>query len=335
MKERKLLLALNDMDEDLLLDAIASESHQVRRIRPSVILIAAVLAGLLALSAGAAITEAGWYQLFFENESQQELTPGQIDVVQSSTTEYGQSITRDGYTITLESILADAGNCYMKVKITGPGGVPMDNEEGYGPRAPKSLEDLRIDFTTADGEPFKGLGSLTTLEDEDPNDNQVTLLYRYGVNQHTNTTFESERNWRLTIRDLAAWGGLGEEDIILVKGDVSFDITFDKLSADMLHFISEPVPYTFTLPGEAAKVEGSIIQCSLQPMSGSMTISGCQEAVDVLMLPVVMKDGTQVEMRAISWGNGSYRYTLKAPIDLDEMDHILLKNGRKLYPNAG
>ncbi len=334
MKALTLLLALNDMEDEFLLDALEERPRQTRKFRPGLLLIAAILGGLLAVSVGAAITEAGWFQQFFQVQTGQDLTQGQTGVILEGTKESGQSVTRDGYTIALDSVIADARHCYIKVRITAPQGVTLDNENGYGPRAPKSVEDLRIDFVNTDGKEFSGMGMLENLEDEDPKDGQVTLMYRYVVREDAQTTFETDRSWRLTIRDLAAWGDRGEEDTILVKGDVSFDIRFDKLSCGQLRFVSEPVPYSFTLPGGAGVAEGTITSCVLQPMSGSLQISGCDEAAGFNRLPVVMKDGTQVELCSNIWGNGSYTYTLKAPIDLEEVDHILLEDGRKLYPAA-
>ncbi len=333
MKEIKLLLALNDLEEELLLDALSETVKPVRKFRPGILLVAALLTALLGITAGAVLTEAGWFQQFFEQESHQELTQNQIAVVQASTTEFGQSITRDGYTFTLESLIADQRNCYIKLKITGPEGVAMNNEMGYGDKTPRGPEDLYDSFVPISGKKFSGVGSWQNLPDEDPNDNQVSILVRYALNSYAGYDFETEKQWRLLIRDFSAWGE--EEDVVLAKGDIWFDITFDEVNPAQLTFIYEPIPYTFTPMGEEASVEGTITSCTLRPMSGTLTISGCSEARGFNLLPVVMKDGTQVEMRSQIWGNGSYSYTLKAPVDLEEVDHILLNDGTKLYPRVG
>lgn len=330
MKELKLLLALNDMDDALLIDALAEKPQKVRKFRPSVILIAAVLVSLLAVSVGAAITEAGWFQNFFERESKQKLTPSQAAVVQASTKECGQSVTLDGYTLTLESVIADPNNCYMKLKITAPEGVVLDSEGGYGYWVPREPKELYPIFAPASGAEFSGCGSWQNLDDGNSRDNQVTILWRYMINASSQVNFETEKVWRLTIRNLSDWEI--PENTVLVEGDMCFDITFDKLSTVQLDFLQEPIPYTFTLPGFTGEAEGTITCCTLQPMSGKISISGCLDAVGFHEIPVVMKDGTQVEMQAHIFGDGIYSYTLKAPIDLEEVDHILLEDGTKLYP---
>ncbi len=335
MKELKLLQALNDLDDGLIMDALQEDPRPIRKFRPSLILAAAVIISVLTVSVGAVITEAGWFLGFFEEQSRQKLTQRQIAVVQASTSEIGEHVTLDGYTATLESVIADSHNCYIRLGITGPEGVAMDNEEGYGTYTPQSAEELVRMLAPVSGARCSGAGSWQNMEDENPNDNQVTILVRYAIDAVSEVNFETEKLWRLTIRNLSAWGKMGQEDILLVNGDMCFDITFDRLISTQLDFIREPVPYTFHLPGRTETVEGMILSCTLRPMSGEMVISGCDEAAGFLMIPVVMRDGSRVEMRCYSWGGGSYSFTLKAPIDPEDVDHILLEDGTKLYPVAG
>ncbi len=330
MKELKILLAMNDMEDALLMDALHEKPQQIRKLRPSVILVAALLASFMILSVGAAISEAGWFQFFFEQETGQALTPGQIATVQTSTKEFGQSVTRNGYTVTLDSVIADPNNCYIKLRIIGPEGTVLDNEMGYGGQTPRKPDELYKTFAPVSGAEFSGVGSWQHLPDENPKDNEIPILYRWTIHQPSQVNFETDNVWRLTIRDLAAWGT--EADTILAKGDICFDILFDKINPEQLLFVKEPVPYTFDLPGHLGTAEGAVIHCSIQSMGGSLVIQGCDEAAGFDILPVVMKDGSRVEMTSRIWGNGSYSYTLDLPIDLEEVDHILLDDGRKLFP---
>lgn len=184
MKEEKLLLALNDMEEEDLMDALSEHPYSAKRFRPGVILAAALLVGTLALSA-AAMSENGWFQLFFSREKGQALTQGQVALIQTSTKTYGQSVTKDGYTVTLESVIADPENCYMNLRITGPVGTCMNNEAGYGSRSPRSPKELYQPFAPVSGAVFSGVGSWQNLEDEDPDDNQVSILYAAGFRQRS------------------------------------------------------------------------------------------------------------------------------------------------------
>ncbi len=333
MKELNLLAALNDLDEDLLLEAITAPRR--RRFRPATALIAAALAGTLVMSVGAAVSGSGWFQTYFAKQSQQPLTPPQVAQVQASTQDLGQSLTLEGYTMTLESAIADPWNCYLKLTITGPQGTVMDNHQGYGMYNVPSPEDLYHVFAPVSGAEFSGVGVWENQPDDNPEDNQVSILYRYNLNRDSGVNFETDPLWRLTVRNLTAWGDRVEEDRLLAQGDFCFDITFDKLSPGEKIFIYQPLAYTFRSMGGGAPVEGAITSCVLRPMGGELTISGCAEAVGFNKLPVVMKDGTQVDLCSGTWGNGSYSYFLRAPIDLEEVDHILLPDGTKLYNRVG
>lgn len=119
---------------------------------------------------------------------------------------------------------------------------------------------------------------------------------------------------------------------MLAHGDICFDIVFDNLSLAQLDFVRQPIPYTFRLPGLTETANGFLTSCILRPLGAELTLSGCDEAVGFGILQVVMKDGSQAQLHANIFGNGSYSYTSVVPMDLEEVDYLLLENGTQLHP---
>lgn len=85
--------------------------------------------------------------------------------------ELGESITKNGWTMTLTDCAADDYTVYVGVTLTGPEGTVLDNEKGYlfedwfSPRFP--------DLDAAD------TGGYMQVEDEDPTeDGRIRLVRR-------------------------------------------------------------------------------------------------------------------------------------------------------------
>lgn len=120
---------------------------------------AAVIVAMLAGSVGAAVVLPPVVRNYF----------GDSAGYRQSAVELGQSITQNGWTLTLTDCLADDYTIYLGVTLTAPDGTVLDQEGGYyfsdwgGPDFPELK--------------YGAAGTYTQLEDGDPTDNQLSFLF--------------------------------------------------------------------------------------------------------------------------------------------------------------
>ena len=339
MKSEDLLKALNDLDDDIVLDAKKeTPKRKFNSRRFLAVLTAAVIASTMILTAVAAITEAGWFRNFFSIQSEQSLSEGQADYIGQRTEDIAQSVTIDGYTLTVESAIADQYTAYIKLKLQAPPGEILDAESYLAGIPDQENLETEKSLTRADGRNIAYGASMRPLDDGDPKDGSFSILEVFTLFSNTETTFDEEGVWKLHYRNFDACYDSGEIKTVM-EGSIDFDIEFTKISNAEVAVITEPVPYSFKtyrdhdayLAGDPDYTEGFITSLTLRTMSATMTVEGGNEAVGFLEIPIVMKDGSQVKMQARSFGTGTYIYSFQAPIVMDEADHILLEDGTKLY----
>ena len=122
-------------------------------------LIAAAVAAILVVSASAAAIVFPVVRSYFGNSIG----------YQQSAVELGESITQNGWTMTLTDCAADDYTVYVGVTLTAPEGTVLDDENGY------YFEDwFPPDFPELE---TAGSGSYMQVEDENPADNQVSFIF--------------------------------------------------------------------------------------------------------------------------------------------------------------
>lgn len=147
--------------------------------------LAAALAGALALSVGAAVVVSPVLRSHF----------GDSAGYQQSAAELGQSVTKDGWTMTLTDCMGDDRNLWFGLEIAGPEGTVLDAENYY------------IDWYDCQ---FPGLYSFlsttdcTQLPDDDPTDNRVQFALRLLGRGPYDGSFNGQRV-KLTFRDFSVW----------------------------------------------------------------------------------------------------------------------------------
>ena len=120
---------------------------------------AAVIVAMLAGSVGAAVVLPPVVRNYF----------GDSAGYRQGAVELGQSITQNGWTLTLTDCLADDYTIYLGVTLTAPDGTVLDQEGGYyfsdwgGPDFPELK--------------YGAAGTYTQLEDGNPTDNQLSFLF--------------------------------------------------------------------------------------------------------------------------------------------------------------
>lgn len=140
------------------------------------IAVAAVVC-ILVLSVGA-ITLSPILGEYYEN------SPG----YQQSSIALGDSITKDGWTMTLTDCVADEYNLYMGVELTAPEGTVLDREDGY--------HFADFDYRIWGLDPGGG-GGYKQIADDDPTDNSIRFIFRYTYSMRENQRLDGRR---ITLR---------------------------------------------------------------------------------------------------------------------------------------
>ena len=69
------------------------------------------------------LSEADWFKSFFSDRMGQNLSENQAIFIDDNIQKLGQSVTVDGYTLTVESAIADSRNAYIKLILQSPPGT--------------------------------------------------------------------------------------------------------------------------------------------------------------------------------------------------------------------
>ena len=103
MKPEKILYAMNDIDNEFLREAHAEAAPKHRHSRKLAVLIAAVVT-LMALTVTAFAAEeiAGWFKQYFSRNTENGLTPGQIEYLDEHEQIVGESQSHNGYDLKLK-----------------------------------------------------------------------------------------------------------------------------------------------------------------------------------------------------------------------------------------
>ena len=327
MTGRELLVELGTIDEGFYHEA---DGRGRGAYRP--VLIAAVVAVLLLLAGCgyAVLSGTAWFQAYFARQQEQHLTQGQMELIANSTKEIGGSVTVNGYTVTLESAIAEQKTAYIKLRITGE--KPFSGKSvSLQPRKVPGEDRLESAFfpkgaSPTDASPF---GTSTWVFD-DPVGKEVSVLIR--MNQKTSpdaVSFEAGVPYILHLTDLTQWDDGG--GTILAEGPWDFEIVFDHLNDGQLELISQPATVSAngaSLTLTSFKLGTMGAEAAFQPVDPSD-----MRTMGVLALSqVVLKDGSTVALRPTSFdpqGHGSLG--LVSPVDLKEVSYVELRDGTQLW----
>ncbi len=134
-------------------DNMGRRKH-IKRI--AVLALAAALVLALGATAYAALDGAAWFKSWFAAAGQSELTEGQMAYIDQAAAGIGQSVTADGWTVTLDAAMTDGQYCYMKLDVQAP--------EGTGPVLPFPDGILVSADPDAPDDLFSGGGSSIPLD---------------------------------------------------------------------------------------------------------------------------------------------------------------------------
>ena len=260
----------------------------------------------------------------------QPKTPTQADV--DSQQQISSSATQNGYTLTLKSVETDGYVAHILVTVTAPEGMDIDSLKiGTG---------ISFDEFQPVSEQAWGSGAFNDMPDSDGLANTQDLLMEANLYLADGTMpFAIGSEWRVHIVDL--WVNKYEADErILVEGEWFIPVTFDETNSDPreIELLSEPIQAKactgWTKDGEDVIDAFTVTSFKLRKFSSSIewelvSYMGDDHYGDSANFYdwrghrayAVMKDGTQIEL--LEGLNCE-------PVDLDQVDHVLLADGTKL-----
>ena len=243
-----------------------------------------------------------------------------------------QEATQNGYTLKLKSVETDGYVARVVVGITAPEDVDIES---------LNISDGGIFFGTPDRESMGGSGTFNDVTDGDGLANTKDLVAEFTVSFLDGLRpFELGATWDLDITDLYVDQWLPTSRV-LTEGEWHFSITFDETNTDYdtLELISSPITATactgWSLDGKDVLMEFPISSFKLRKFSSEITQDTAAETEEQRRAApsadfygwrnhfayAVMKDGTKTQL---------LERTNCEPIDLAQVDYVLLADGTKL-----
>lgn len=241
--------------------------------------------------------------------------------------------------------------------------------DGYNPAAPSLTSGNWDDslFKPAEGKVEGSNIVAQTLEDNDGKDNTQDLVLTVEAYLATGEMpFAPDKVWKLHFQDLMATYQNDEykkeldkkykgkenfeyteeeakkltPEVVLAKGTWDFDITFENADTRSIEFVKQPVTAK-TCAGwkddnSDILKDAKITSFSLRSFGATIVIDDQSYAPDFTSVRnekfvyAVMKDGSQVKLQPSSGCPGEQNLNAERPIDLDNVDHVLLMDGTKL-----
>ena len=319
--------------------------------------LAAALVLALGVTAYAALDGAAWFKGWFADAGQAELTEGQIEYIDRAAAGVGQSVTADGWTVTLDSAMTDGQYCYMKLDVQALEGTdcgtlfPDGTLVSSDPSAPENL--------------FSGGGSGTPL------DSGTEGVYSFLLEKSVPLELlDKGPDWSypLTLTLTEIRDGRGEH-ALLSEGPWTFQFTVTPPELQEIELVTEPFDAKATVsyyyykgipldqaelePGtmldahtgltiQTEEVDVTITSLKLSPMGAVCTYEfeprEKQTIVDPWDLEVAYAGGTAVISGTSNhWPEEDVcvmSIEFAAPIDLDEVTAVTFQGHELALPNA-
>ena len=311
MNGKDLFCGLNHVSDKFIEEAESIQPVTSRRRIGSLFLVAALIS-ILGVAAFAATLPTGsnnWFFSFFGQESileaESELTDNQSAVLHAALVDINQSVTRQGYTITLESGLCDGYRALIKCSVEAPEGTSLNGRNyalGY---------DSHIQFSG--GEPGNYSASsyeCSLLEDANLEDHRITLLLDIVVQPSAGSDFSlaDGSSWGFSFRSIEELTDSGQEVQwnTLCEDLWEFEVAFDDLLlvTDSVEMLTEPVRCLWTLYVRNREIPLKAKVFSFELRSMTATIRYKRPLIAIFQgvylnkpISLILDDGTRVPVR--------------------------------------
>lgn len=330
MNGKSLLLGLSYIDGKFIEE---SEKDMPLRHAPALrpLLIAAIIAALLLAGCGyAVLSEPEWLQSFFSRQKGQPLSQGQSVYIEQNTQIIGQSISKRGYTVSVQSALAEERVACIRLRLEGEGITdiysarfePRELEKGKGYEA---LFYEKGHACTEESPYGSGMWALSP-----DGKNTISVIIQLDQSAKPNApSFKAGVPYILHLTDLCV-DGLDGEEKTRVEETWDFEIVFDNISTDCVELLSSPITISndkLSLRVTSFKLRTMGIDVSIDAEDFNYNWRDCFSASQV-----VLKDGSSVPVYPLYGStDGSLGLKLDCPIVLAEVDYVKLNDGTQLY----
>ena len=354
MKPEDLLYAVREVNDEAVNDARFGEPVRHGRGLRRAVTIALAAALLLAMSVTvvAYVGAGDWFKAFFTHLNS-NLTQGQQQFIDDSAVEIGESITCEGYTLTLESVIMDSQRLYAKVVIQAPEDVDLKTArcdmyyalyvevkgEKYYIGRGGSIDEMYTDRMGESNVLTMMIEQFIKLPDEvyakDPGSITYELLvgnlnFASILEPEKTWTLEGEWNFCFQPKYIQSAKELLDEPISIMMGDVDCEWNSKEYS--------DPQKYGKTWMATLQSIQ-------ITPM-GMYAICERPDANERGLwygygnyARVVMDDGTIVDVRTLGASKSSeeyyeeWFYDFLAPVDLSKADYLEFEDGTKIPIN--
>lgn len=332
MKGNELLLeAVGGVDLALVEEAreVAWSRRRTGR-RALTLALAAALVFALSATAYGYFGGADWFKSWFADRSG-SLTASQEAYIDANAADIGQSVTVNGWTVTVRSVLADQYDFCILLRIDPPAGTKLDADSGA------ELRDLSIGRTDgADKGAVSGLTGGVVWSEEDGG---LTCVWTQGITARPGSDFSYLDGAERTVRLERLHSG---PDAV-IEGPWEFTLTLPTSGGEAAELAPEPVPCQgerlIVRAGEGYErqsLDMTVISLRLTALGAVAKVEydpDTREKGALLTLPVtvVLTDGTEIKASdlggAYEDSQAEFRYQFPSPVVLSEVDHVQLPGG--------
>ena len=286
--------------KDIFEEKTGTVLEQAPRRRPvgRVLLVAAALTVLLSLGCVAAAEEdiGVLFGQIFRGQQEMLLPDGQRDYIDTHVSAIGESLTRDGVTVTLRGAVSDGTTAYLLLDIVAGesvqiGTLPLAFDVTMEGLRAEGQEEIHISGTSS---------GCQVLPDDDGRENTATMLIQYNVYQMPGSDFTLNDGWvrTLQLKDLFYHETVYPyAKCTVAEGEWVFSFTFTAADDKETELLSAPVTASY------AQISGREVQANIHSflvkgLSGifyyTLDPEEVQEAGDFGVLRFVMQDGSTV-----------------------------------------
>lgn len=267
--------------------------------------------------------------------SQPQLTPCQQAYVEEHLAEIGESVTQNGFTLTLKGAMTDGTAAYLLVDITGPEDADI---EGLALGSVIDFDKLNLADTKST--PIRSSkATFIPISDGDGLQNTLSLVIQYHVfpSPGGEFTLADGKSRILHLENLI----YNEKEYpyperTMAEGVWAFQFAFTKVDDRERELLTSPISGSYTqLSGK--QVNATIFSFMMKGLSATLYYNledgQVQEAGDFGILQFVLKDGSVIEAYPEKAGQTSgmenagclyCTYVSQAPILWEDVSRVLI-----------
>lgn len=232
----------------------------------------------------------------------------------------GSGETINGYSVTLKTAKTDGHCVFLVMGVTAPDGVNLEE---------MSAGALSLQLRNSEDDGYTG--GMGKRDDGDGRDNTCDIvLQRSYTTKDGSAALSKDTVLNVYFEDIYRryWDGSGEQEEPISEGVWNFDVTFEDSDFREIELLRQPITAKagvgWYMDGTDAVEEFEITSVKLHSLSIELVSEN--EFADFFSFGgessyAVMKDGSRVEIQNKEFAE---------PIDLDQVDYILLAGGTKL-----